>query len=69
MERTLAVVDTPDRDEREGRAVHDWRVTQLQRLGLHRILAEAFADQVDWHAVAKLIERGCPPVVALDILR
>jgi hypothetical protein len=49
--------------------VHDWRTEQLHRLGLHRILAEAFADFVDWHVIAKLVERGCPPQLALDIVR
>jgi hypothetical protein len=49
--------------------VHEWRVTQLTRLGIPWSLAQAFADQVDWHQVAKLVRRGCPPRLALQIVR
>jgi hypothetical protein len=28
-----------------------------------------FADLVDWHAIAELVERGCPPRLALEIAR
>jgi hypothetical protein len=49
--------------------VHAWRAEQLRRLGLHRVFAEAFADIVDWHALAKLVARGCPPELALEIVR
>ena len=49
--------------------VHAWRREQLRRLGLHRVIAEVFADQVDWHALADLIERGCSAELALDIVR
>jgi hypothetical protein len=49
--------------------VHEWRAEQLQRLGLHRVLAEAFADLVDWHVLAELVARGCAPELALDIVR
>ena len=27
------------------------------------------ADHVDWHQVARLVQRGCPPRLALDIVR
>jgi hypothetical protein len=40
--------------------VHQWRVTQLTRLGIPEPLAEAEADHVDWHQVARLVQRGCP---------
>ena len=49
--------------------VHEWRVTQLTRLGIPWSLAQAAADQVDWHKVAKLVRRGCPPRLALQIVR
>jgi predicted component of type VI protein secretion system len=49
--------------------VHDWRVAQLVRLGIPGLLAETSADHVDWHQVAKLIQRGCPPLLALRIVR
>ena len=42
-------------------AVHRWRVSQLARLGIPRPLAEAYAERVDWHQIARLVQRGCPP--------
>ena len=49
--------------------MHDWRVTQLTRLGIPGLLAEGAARQVDWHDIAKLVQRGCPPLLALRIVR
>ena len=49
--------------------VHEWRVTQLTRLGIPWSLAQAAAGHVDWHQVAKLVRRGCPPRLALQIVR
>jgi hypothetical protein len=49
--------------------VHEWRVTQLNPLGIPWSLAQAAADHVDWHQVAKLVRRGCPPRLALQIVR
>jgi hypothetical protein len=49
--------------------VREWRTLQLQRLGLSQLLAGRFAEAVDWHEVAELVERGCPPELALRILR
>jgi hypothetical protein len=49
--------------------VHEWRVAQLTRLGVPWLLARASADQVDWHQVAQLVHRGCPPRLALQIVR
>ena len=49
--------------------VHDWRVRQLTRLGISWSLAQAVADHVDWHQVARLVQHGCPPRLALDIVR
>ena len=34
--------------------VHSWRVAQLTRLGIPRSLAEAYADHLDWHQIARL---------------
>jgi hypothetical protein len=53
--------------DREQRLVHDWRVSQLARLGVPRPLAEVYADRVDWHQLARLVQRGCPPRLALRI--
>ena len=32
--------------------VHNWRVSQLTRLGIPRSLGEAYADHLDWHQIA-----------------
>ena len=48
--------------------VHEWRVSQLSRLGIPWSLAQTVADQVDWHQVARLVQRGCPPRLALSIV-
>ena len=49
--------------------VHNWRVSQLTRLGIPGSLAEIYADRIDWHQVAGLVQRGCPPRLALRIVR
>jgi hypothetical protein len=49
--------------------IHAWRVEQLQGLGLPRILAETFAELVDWHEISDLVKRGCAPELALEIVR
>ncbi|WP_433288264.1 hypothetical protein ACQPZQ_35570 [Pseudonocardia sp. CA-142604] len=55
-------------DGNEERLVREWRALQLQRLGLSQVLAGRFAEVVDWHEVAALVERGCPPDLALMIV-
>ena len=57
-----------NRTDREVRVVHAWRVEQLRNLGIPFVLAESFADHIDWHTVASLIERGCPLHLALEIV-
>ena len=47
--------------------VHTWRVDRLTRLGVPGSLAEVYADRLDWHQVARLVQRGCPPRLALRI--
>jgi hypothetical protein len=49
--------------------VHEWRVAQLVSLGIPRPVAEAAADDIDWHQMAAMVQRGCPPWLALRILR
>ena len=60
-----------DLDERtsEEELVRAWRAEQLFRLGLPAGIAEVFADLVDWHALADLMERGCSLGLALEIVR
>jgi hypothetical protein len=48
--------------------VHNWRVSQLERLGVPAPLAEIYADRIDWHQIARLVRRGCPPLLALRIV-
>ena len=69
MEPLLMPPELLDEDDPEELMVHEWRAEQLLRLGLPRTLAETFADLVDWHAMADLIEGGCPPRLALEIVR
>jgi hypothetical protein len=57
------------RDRRPGGSAR----TQLARAAAEAsrdpaLLAEVTADQVDWHQVASLVRRGCPPQLALRIV-
>ena len=70
----MNLISTPTEDEaldqnEEALSVRAWRAEQLCRLGLSRIVAETFADFVDWHALADLVDRGCSPALALEIVR
>jgi len=49
--------------------VQAWREEQLMRLGLPFVLAAAFAGRIDWHDLAALVKRGCPVMVAFEIVR
>jgi hypothetical protein len=62
-------LEEPEALDGEEILVHEWRVEQLQSLGLRAVLAERFAALVDWHDIAALVERGCPPELALEIVR
>jgi hypothetical protein len=39
---------------------HDWRIEQLERLGLLFQFADVFAAAFDWHAMGEVVSRGCP---------
>jgi hypothetical protein len=69
MNESVIPAEDLDADVRENLVVREWRAEQLRRLGVSSILAEPFADDVDWHALSALIERGCPPRLALEIVR
>jgi hypothetical protein len=45
------------------------RETWPTRLGIPGPLAEIYADRIDWHQVARLVQHGCPPRLALRIVR
>jgi hypothetical protein len=55
------------RSEREGYVA--WRTDCLRRAGLERSAAEAVARDTgfDLHALLSLIDRGCPPDLAVRI--
>ncbi len=53
----------------EEQLVYEWQAEQLEGLGVSETMAYAYASRVDWHQVAHLVERGCAPGLALDILR
>ncbi len=55
-------------DQEESIAVLRWRAERLQSLGVDALLAVELAHAVDWHELAGLVERGCPPDLALRIL-
>jgi hypothetical protein len=67
MSKPVAATSREDIDP-ETCAVHAWRVSRLTGLGLARMVAEAVADQVDWHEVARLVQHGCPASLAVAIV-
>lgn len=46
-----------------------WRADRLMGLGVKPALALELAETVDWHELAELLASGCPPHLALEILR
>jgi hypothetical protein len=62
-------IDLEIETESEEVRVHAWRVEQLGELGLSTGIASAVANVVDWHDVARLVNKGCPPALALEIAR
>jgi hypothetical protein len=69
VEELATPIQDHDRSASETRLVHAWRSEQLRRLGLPSMLADAFADVIDWHALSALVARGCPLGLALQIVR
>jgi predicted component of type VI protein secretion system len=65
MEPTIAGHEAVTRKDGQ---VHAWRVSQLTRLGIPGLLAEIYADHLDWHQIARLVQRGCSPLLALRIV-
>jgi hypothetical protein len=57
-----------EESEEEAR-VYAWRVEQLSGLGLSQMIASAVASFIDWHEIARLVDRGCSPELALEIVR
>ena len=69
MNKTVIPAEALGRDMMETLVVREWRAEQLRRLGLPSVVADVFVDDVDWHALSALIERGCPLGLALEIAR
>jgi hypothetical protein len=53
----------------EEQLVIEWRLEQLEKLGVSRIKAALFAGFVDWHDIAALVARGCSAELAVEIVR
>ena len=54
MEPPITGHDAISRDDMR---VYRWRVSQLTRLGIPGPVAEIYADCIDWHQVALLVQR------------
>jgi hypothetical protein len=54
--------------DQEDLLAHEWRVTRLTGLGDPVVAGPGVADHVDWHQVANLVQHGCPPRLALQIV-
>jgi hypothetical protein len=70
-ERTEPTVAT-DRHEsidHDELSTHCWRVSRLRGIGIPGALAEIYADRVDFHQIARLVQDGCPPLLAIRIVR
>jgi predicted component of type VI protein secretion system len=65
----LAEIEMKAEESDEDARIYAWRVEQLSGLGLSGVVASAVASFVDWHELARLIERGCSPELALEIVR
>jgi hypothetical protein len=65
----LAEVEFEGEESEEDWRVYEWRVEQLSGLGISDVIASAVASFVDWHEIARLVERGCSPELALEIVR
>jgi hypothetical protein len=65
----LAEIEVEAEESEEDARVYAWRVEQLSGLGFSQMIASAVASFVDWHEIARLVEHGCSPELALEIVR
>ncbi len=65
----LAEIEVAAEESEEDARIYAWRVEQLSTLGLSHVIASAVASFVDWHEIARLVEHGCSPELALEIVR
>jgi hypothetical protein len=66
----MPTAETPARPT-EQELVERWRAQELERAGFDPAAAAELArrSDVDLHAAVELLQKGCPPAVALSILR
>ena len=64
----MTAADVQERSEIE--RIEGWRREELERAGYSVEAAEALAARhdIDLHAAVELVERGCPPEIAIRIL-
>jgi len=67
----MSAVEQVEYAESEVERVERWRAEELERAGYNPEAAFELAlrSDVDLHAAVALVERGCPPELALQILR
>jgi hypothetical protein len=67
----MSAVEQVEYAESEVERVERWRAQELERAGYDAEAAFELAlrSDVDLHAAVALVERGCPPELALQILR
>jgi len=66
----MSTADVRLQDETEIERIEHWRAEALERAGFDPRSAAALAmrHDVDLHEAIGLVERGCPPELALQIL-
>jgi hypothetical protein len=67
----MSAVEQAEYVESEVERVERWRAEELERAGFQPDAAFELAlrSDVDLHAAVELVERGCSPELALQILR
>ena len=66
----MATTEIIQQDTDEQQRIERWRSEVLERAGYRPDAAEQLAQRtdVDLHRAVELVERGCPPALALEIL-
>jgi hypothetical protein len=69
VDELVAEIEVEEEQSAEDARIYAWRAEQLSGLGLSSMVASAVATFIDWHEIARLVERGCSPELALEIVR
>ena len=69
LKEELEEIEVEAEESTEDARIYAWRVEQLSGLGLSSLVANAVASFIDWHEIARLVEQGCSPELALEIVR